>query len=363
MNYEDEWLAEKSSDPRSNDELIRKLRSLPGNSDEADDAYTVLQARRDPEVIHRAQEMCRSSDASERRIGAAILSQTGAGSRKILQKECVDTLLALLSHDEDATVLAMAALALGSGYHPDAYEDARISPTLAQVGRHPDADVRYGVVQGLLSREDESAVNAMIGLSDDPDEDVRNWATFGLAQQIDADTSEIREALFRRLRDGSSEIRAEALLGLARRDDERVIKPLIRELKKIAKADNYWDMVFEAAATSGDSRLYPKLAALRKYIKKNDWFAWAIAACRIPKRKESDRVSDGADTTCPVCGRKNAFSDADTGFCAKCGWNADIAQHANPDLTGGWNRRSLNEERERWRMRLKAAGHKNKPRR
>jgi hypothetical protein len=343
------WLAEQSGDPRTNDELIRELHALPQGSDEASDAYTILQARRDPGIIRTAQEMCRSDDPLDRYVGAGILSQNGTGGHFILQEECVETLLGLVLHDCDTDVLRMACTAL------DDYKDARISQSLASLSGHQDAGVRYAVVMGLLGREDDTAVQTLITLSSDSDEDVRNWATFGLARQIDMDTPEIRAALLRRVDDEDSEVRAEALLGLAYRGDDRVVHPLIRELRAIADADNYWDLVFEAVAEIGDGVLYPELMELKEYGIEDYWLDAAIAACRIPKPEEAGREWDGSETSCPVCGLRDAFADPHHDFCDRCGWHQDMDQVADPNLAGGWNRKSLSEERERWHKRLEAS--------
>ena len=53
---------------------------------------------------------------------------------------------------------------------------------------------------GMLGHDSPAAVESLILLSADPDEDIRNWATFGLGSQAEGvDTPELREALVRRL--------------------------------------------------------------------------------------------------------------------------------------------------------------------
>jgi len=95
---------------------------------------------------------------------------------------------------------------------------------------HPDTEVRYAVVHALSGHDDPRAICALIELSSDPDFAVRNWATFGLGSQTEADSSEIRDALLSRLGEEDAEIRGEALVGLANRGDPGVIEPLLREL-------------------------------------------------------------------------------------------------------------------------------------
>jgi HEAT repeat protein len=65
---------------------------------------------------------------------------------------------------------------------------------------------------------------------EDADADVRDWATFGLGVLGDQDSSEIREALSRRLNDEDVDAREEALVGLAKRHDTRIVPNLIDAL-------------------------------------------------------------------------------------------------------------------------------------
>jgi HEAT repeat protein len=53
-------------------------------------------------------------------------------------------------------------------------------------------------------------------LTADEDEEVRDWATFGLGVLGDIDTVEIREALAARLSDANDDAREEAVVGLAK---------------------------------------------------------------------------------------------------------------------------------------------------
>jgi len=58
----------------------------------------------------------------------------------------------------------------------------------------------------------------------------RDWATFAIGTQCDTDTPEIRDALTERLLDADDETRAEAMMGLARRGDRRVVDAIVAEL-------------------------------------------------------------------------------------------------------------------------------------
>jgi len=122
--------------------------------------------------------------------------------------------------------------------------------------------VRFGVVKGLLNHPGATAIATLIELTKDEDEEVRNWATFGLGSQVDIDTAEIRAALFERVTDSHDETRGEALVGLARRRDPRVLGPIIEELS----SEHIGILVLEAAETLGDPKLLPALLRLE-----HDW--------------------------------------------------------------------------------------------
>ena len=73
------------------------------------------------------------------------------------------------------------------------------------------------------------------------------------------DTPALRDALAGRLADEDDDARCEAMVGLARRGDPRVIPPLLKALA----SESVWALEVEAASLIGDPRLYPELVALR----------------------------------------------------------------------------------------------------
>ncbi|MEV4131510.1 HEAT repeat domain-containing protein [Dactylosporangium sp. NPDC049742] len=172
--------------------------------------------------------------------------------------EATALLVAMIAREDDPAVLYSLAVALGHM----AGEDS-VAP-LVRLRAHPDADVRGGVVFGLLGRETRAALDALIELSADVEPGVRDWATFGLARQSDADFPALREALAARLDDDDTDTRAEAVHGLAVRGDERAMPQL---LSFLADPDPVADLliIFEAlcelAAATGDPRLLPYLEA------------------------------------------------------------------------------------------------------
>jgi HEAT repeat protein len=79
----------------------------------------------------------------------------------------------------------------------------------------------------------------------DSDEDVRDWATFGVGVLGDSDSSTVSSALVRAVNDLNEDVREEALVALAKRQDKRALAPLLMALKQPAITDR----VIEAAFT------------------------------------------------------------------------------------------------------------------
>jgi HEAT repeat protein len=166
-------------------------------------------------LFDRAAKLCRSNVAEERALGADILGQLGIPDRAF-PDESFDAIARLLSDASDE-VLFSAVLAL---QHVDS---ERAASHVVPFRNHPNDNVRYAVAFALGGVDDAMAINALVGLTSDRDAEVRNWATFGLRQQCDADNSEIREVLAARLEDQDQDVRYEAVCGLARRRDVRMI--------------------------------------------------------------------------------------------------------------------------------------------
>lgn len=225
-------------------------------------AIAALHLRGGRDVFEHACKLCASPEAHERRVGTDILGQLGTPNHTF-PEETLAVLLGMLEREQEPDVLNSIAVALGHRCDPRAIEP------LVRLKKHPDKRVRYGVVFGLLCQKDELAILTLVELSRDLDIDVRDWATFGLGSQIEADTPAIREALVARLADEDETVRGEAMVGLARRHDRRMVDPLLTDLE----AGWFGSLLTEAATEIGDPRLYPVLVRLREEWEgdKNDW--------------------------------------------------------------------------------------------
>lgn len=261
-------------DTRTNEELLH-VALTQADEEVSGRAIRELHLRGGRDMFELACKLCVSPKARERRVGAAILGQLGAPN-PIFPEETLATLLDMLEREQEPEVLNTIAVALGHRRDPRAIEP------LVRFKDHPDERVRHGAVFGLLCQENELAIQTLMELSSDPDTDVRDWATFGLGSQVETDTPAIREALVARLTDEDENVRGEAMVGLARRHDRRMVEPLLTDLE----AGWFGSLSTEAAAEIGDPRLYPALMRLREEWEgdKDDWrckkLEEAIEKCR-----------------------------------------------------------------------------------
>jgi HEAT repeat protein len=264
MSYSTEARTEEArSDSRTNEQLIGAAfayESEPHVDDpySFNDALATLQFRATRAVFEDALILLGSDDPARRTLGADILGQLGIPERAY-PKESLAVLLPMLETEQDIGVLQSIAISLGHIHDTDAI------PHLIRLKNHPSEDVRYGVVSGLTGYRVSEAIDALIELSDDSDSDVRDWATFGLGSMLtdyetgeQLDTPEIRAELLARVDDADRDARAEALMGLAYRRDERVVEPLARELL----SDDVGGLTAEAAEELGSPRFCPALLKL-----------------------------------------------------------------------------------------------------
>jgi HEAT repeat protein len=182
------------------------------------DFVYALQDRGTREVFVAAVSWCLAPDASLRALGVDVLGELAYEADFPFAKESEPYLLALLD-DPDASVVARAALALGSLGADD-------TASLCRVASHPVVEVRVALARSLCELAGPSVVPTLVALTRDPEADVRRLAVSGLIGIDREDTEETRLALVERLGDDDAETREEAIFGLATLGDERVDDPL-----------------------------------------------------------------------------------------------------------------------------------------
>jgi HEAT repeats len=236
-----------------------------------------LRRRGDKETFDTCAAWVRDQSPDKRQAAADILAELGFPAGTPFSERSWPLLEPLLA-DGSVEVVASALAACGK-------LRIGVPATLATFVRNANRDLRFAAVGALSGRSDLISSGGLILLSRDCDRDIRNWATFGLGQLTEFDTREIRAALLARIEDDDpelgSEIRGEALIGLARRGDIRVLEPLKQELA--GEFHGAW--CIEAAHALKDPSLIPLLTTLRLRLEMTDARTFgddidqAIAAC------------------------------------------------------------------------------------
>lgn len=189
-----------------------------------------------------------AADPEQRALAADILGRLGIPG-------ALDVLLCRLPVEPDPEALRAAIIAVGH------LEDPRALPAVAALAGHAEGQVRDAVAYALGSGPDVTplAVATLIDLSRDPEPDVRDWATFGLAQPAAPDSPTLRDALAARVGDEVHDINLQAVYGLAVRGDPRALPPLLELLK--SPPERHFDQVLRDDALdamielTGDPRL------------------------------------------------------------------------------------------------------------
>ena len=227
------------------------------DEDDADSAYwnamSALHLRGGADAFEAARSLCESPCPLEQRVGCGILSQLGCPERPFAS-ESFPLVASVIRRTENLDTLANALCALGW------LGDIRGVDVVLPYLDHVDSDIRYWVTHALSAlHEDQRSIDGLIRLTNDPCIQIRDWATFGLGSQTERDTPAIREALAARLSDGDAIVRGEALVGLAKRQDERVIEPLRQALESGIFGKEISDYAGEALDELHDLEKHPQL--------------------------------------------------------------------------------------------------------
>ena len=139
------------------------------------------------------------------------------------------------------------------------FHDPAVVTMLAPHAGHADEAVREAVLHAVRRSSHPEAIAALIALSRDAVDELREWATFALGSQLPlVDSAELRDALAARLTDAHEATRDEAMIGLGLRSDARALGPLRAQLERgfVGVA------LFEAARALAAPQLQASLQAL-----------------------------------------------------------------------------------------------------
>ena len=187
------------------------------------------------QVFDHAAAWCRDEDPLKRARAADVLAQLGrtmGQAANAFPEESFKVLTDLAAQEQGIVPLSSAIAALGHLGNPQAV------PLIASYVGHANSRVRFEVAFALGCFPNEPrSVAGLVQLTGDSDDETRDWATFGLGVQGDADSEEIRDALLSRLNDPYQNVRDEAMSGLGKRKDPRVVKSLLESLRSGAITD------------------------------------------------------------------------------------------------------------------------------
>lgn len=254
------------------------------NTDASGDAIAELQRRGSPQTLELARNLYTSRSWRRRGLGMYIVSQwfrRERGRCVVFATDACHLLLFAGLRDPHPAVIAAAVSGFAHRYHAAALDD------LVRLSTHASGDVRWSVACALAHYFQPAAIDTLLRLMNDRDDGVRDYATWAIAQMHEADTPEIRAALWRNLDDSNEDVVGEALCGLASRKDLAVLPHVIARLTPDCRVYE-----LKAAGLLADPALLAALLALEAHCSESNadglsyWESElrdAIAACR-PKQ-------------------------------------------------------------------------------
>lgn len=210
------------------DELFARTVAGDYGDESAWEAIHTLRRLGTREVFDKAASWCASPDPLLRSRGIDVLAQLGNTAEHPTNsfiRESYSLISGLLLREQNDLPLSAAISALGHLENSDAV------PLVASFHSHPNPEVRFSVAfsLGCFPNQDLS-VEILLELVEDSDNEVRDWAVFVLGVLGDRDSPAIREALYRCLNDLDEDVREEAMVGLGKRKDLRVMPVLVSAL-------------------------------------------------------------------------------------------------------------------------------------
>lgn len=192
-----------------------------------------------------------------------------------LQLELAREILGQALRDECWQVVEAAIFGLGHRNFPE------FLPDMLEFIGDPHEGIRHGLAFSLGDYPQREAAEALLELMGDTSSLVRDWATFGLGSLSEQDSPAVRDGLLVAASDTEPEVRGEALVGLARRGDERGKALVLQALDD----EFFGTWAIDAAGHYADSQFVPALEQLRQNaeIAESSYFssvlADAIQAC------------------------------------------------------------------------------------
>ncbi|MGC5015598.1 ankyrin repeat domain-containing protein [Streptosporangium sp. DT93] len=221
------------------DDLVERAMPYRDVDEEAETWWTVassLSRRGDRDTFEAAVRLCASEDPRKREFAVDVLAEFGfAEGEKPYLEEALPVLRRMAATEGDERVLRSVLGALGH------HADPRALPEVLEIvtaGGWTRTQADPAALAAVLPPGHAEGLALLVSMTRDPDPEVRDWATMGLAGLAE-DGEEIREALAARLEDEDLNTVAEATRGLATRGDERARRGVERVLAESDEDDDY----------------------------------------------------------------------------------------------------------------------------
>ncbi|GAA3024997.1 ankyrin repeat domain-containing protein [Streptosporangium longisporum] len=221
------------------DDLVERAMPYRDVDEEAETWWAVassLSRRGDRETFDAAARLCASEDPRKREFAVDVLAEFGfTEDEKPYLEEALPVLRRMAATEGDERVLRSVLGALGHHADPRALPEV-LEIVTADGWTRTQADP--AALAAVLPPGHAEGLALLVSMTRDPDPEVRDWATMGLAGLAE-DGEEIREALAARLEDEDLNTVAEATRGLAARGDERARRGVERVLAESDEDDDY----------------------------------------------------------------------------------------------------------------------------
>ncbi|MGW3366718.1 ankyrin repeat domain-containing protein [Streptosporangium canum] len=232
-------LEDASSEFLPFDELVERALPYRDVDEEAETWWTVagsLSLRADEDTFESAARLCVSEDPRKREFAVDVLAEFGfSGEEKPFLDRTLPILRRMAATEGDERVLRSVLGALG--HHADPRSLPEVLEIITADGwARTQADP--AALAAVLPPGHSEGLALLISMTEDADEEVRDWATMGLAG-LSEDSGQIRDALAARLDDDDLSTVAEATRGLTTRGDARAQKGVERVLAESDEDDEY----------------------------------------------------------------------------------------------------------------------------
>ncbi|GAA3087960.1 ankyrin repeat domain-containing protein [Streptosporangium carneum] len=233
-------LLEEATDERPPfDELVERALPYRDVDEEAETWWTVassLSRRGDEETFEAAARLCVNEDPRKREFAVDVLAELGfTDDDKPFLERTLPLLRRMAATEGDERVLRSVLGALGHHADPRALPEV-LEIVTAEGWSRTQADP--AALAAVLPPGHAEGLALLVSMTEDQDEEVRDWATMGLAGLAE-DTEQVRDALAARLDDEDLNTVAEATRGLLTRGDPRAARGVERVLAESDEDDDY----------------------------------------------------------------------------------------------------------------------------